>query len=433
VAKVLAVLQAALNAAKTGYPVFPVLLGYDESGKVTKTPLIKWREGSTTDPDELRKVWPYRANAYGIDTAKAGLAVVDLDTHDGQDGPGEWARLLPEAPETLTVETISGGQHLYFRDPTGELRNSAGKLAEGVDVRGNGGYVVGPGSTFDGKSYQTSDGRPLRRLDEVPEAPEALRTLIRSSRLAPKPEATPSGQPLGEPGQGVALTRELLAVVNADGGSRNDQLNKAAFALGQIVAGGGLTESVVRGALEEAGREAGLEPEEIAKTVDSGFASAADSPRNVERTPEDLFTGLDLDEWFSADHPAPPRFGLGNLIYEASVHIIAGEPASGKSVLCYQWAIDAMRAGKRAVLLDEEAGPRDALGKLVALGASEELLKDRLVYLKPSGRNLDRLTTQFHARWLPRVTSAWLWWTAWARLWQSLAGRRTTTARWAGS
>jgi len=76
---------------------------------------------------------------------------------------------------------------------------------------------------------------------------------------------------------------------------------------------------------------------------------------------------------------------------------VAGEPASGKSVLCYRWAIDVMRAGKRAVLLDEEAGPRDALGKFVALGASAELLKDKLTYLEPGGRNLDRLTAEFHA------------------------------------
>ncbi|VXC03764.1 hypothetical protein ARTHRO9AX_210080 [Arthrobacter sp. 9AX] len=389
--------QAALAAAQAGYPVFPVRLWRDEEGRLQKTPLVKWTQESTTDQEHLLRIWPFKSNAYGIDTGKAGLALVDLDTHSGQDGPGEWAKLLPDAPKTLVVNTASGGQHVYFRDPSGEIRNSASVLADGVDVRGNGGFVVGPGSEFEGLTYRTSDGGRLPRVDELPEAPEALRALLRSRAVAPKPEKPSSGQPLGEAGQGVALVRELLAVVNADGGTRNDQLNKSAFALGQILAGGGLAESVVRGALEEAGRQAGLNEFEIPKSIDSGMLAGADSPRNVERTPEDLFIGLDLHEWFSTDHPAPPRFGLGNLIYEGSVHIIAGEPASGKSVLCYQWAIDAMRAGKRAVLLDEEAGPRDALGKLVALGASTELLKDRLTYLAPSGRNLDKLATQFHA------------------------------------
>jgi archaellum biogenesis ATPase FlaH len=392
VAKAQTVLQAAILAAKAGYPVFPVLVTVDEEGTKDVQPLGKWTQISTDDPVKLKRVWSYKANAYGIDTGKAGLCVVDLDTHNGQDGAGNWADLLPDSPEP-TVNTPSGGQHVYFRDSTGELRNSAGELAEGVDVRGNGGLVIGPGSVLTTGTYTGT----LPRLEEVPEAPEALRVLIRSRKAGPKPETTPSGQPLGEPGQGVALARELLAVANAEGGTRNHQLNKSAFALGQIVTGGGLREDVVRAALEEVAREAGLDTDEIRKTIDSGFASAQDNPRNVQQTPEDLFTGLDLAEWFSTDHPAPPRFGLGHLIYEGSVHIIAGEPASGKSVLCYQWAIDAMRAGKRAVLLDEEAGPRDALGKLVALGASEELLKDRLTYLKPSGRNLDRLATQLHA------------------------------------
>ncbi len=389
--------QAALAAAQAGYPVFPIRLWRDEEGKLQKTPLVKWTQESTTDPDHLLKIWSFKANAYGIDTGKAGLALVDLDTHNGQDGPGQWAKLLPDAPQTLTVQTASGGQHVYYRDPSGEIRNSASVLADGVDIRGNGGLVVGPGSEFDGLTYRTSDGGPLPPIEELPEAPEALRALLKSRATAPKPEKAASGLPLGETGQGTALVRELLAVVNAEGGTRNHQLNKSAFALGQIVAGGGLSESVVRGALEEAGRQAGLDEFEIPKSIDSGLLSGADSPRNIERTPEDLFTGLDLADWFSTDHPAPPRFGLGNLIYEGSVHIIAGEPASGKSVLCYQWAIDSMRAGKRAILLDEEAGPRDALGKLVALGASTELLKDRLTYLAPSGRNLDKLTAQFHA------------------------------------
>lgn len=300
------VLQAALAAARAGYPVFPVLVTVAGDGAKDVRPPGKWRQVSTTDPDQLRSAWSNRANAYGIDTGKAGLCVVDLDTHDGQDGAGEWAKLLPDSPEPV-VSTPSGGQHVYFRDSTGELRNSAGKLAPGVDVRGNGGLVIGPGSVLPSGTYAGT----LPRLNEVPEVPEELRALVRSSATPTKPEKASSGQPLGEAGQGVALVRELLAVVNADGGTRNHQLNKSAFALGQIVAGGGLREDVVRAALEEAAREAGLDTNEIAKTVDSGFASARQDPRNVERTPEGLFAGLDLDEWFNRDHPAPPRFGPG--------------------------------------------------------------------------------------------------------------------------
>ena len=52
-------------------------------------------------------------------------------------------------PETLTFKTPTGGAHLIFHGP---LRCCIG-FREGLDVKGNGGYIVGPGSTIGSRSY----------------------------------------------------------------------------------------------------------------------------------------------------------------------------------------------------------------------------------------------------------------------------------------
>jgi len=76
--------------------------------------------------------------------AESGLVVLDVDDrHGGSASLGE----LGSLPRTATVRT-GGGQHLYFKWPAGvsDIRNSAGKLGPGLDIRANGGYVVAPPS-----------------------------------------------------------------------------------------------------------------------------------------------------------------------------------------------------------------------------------------------------------------------------------------------
>src|SRR3990167_8015075 len=80
---------------------------------------------------------------------------MDVDRGDG--GVESFKAALHERGErieTFRVRTGGGGYHLYFRAPEREIGNRAGVLP-GVDVRGAGGYVVGPGSPHaSGKSYE---------------------------------------------------------------------------------------------------------------------------------------------------------------------------------------------------------------------------------------------------------------------------------------
>lgn len=73
----------------------------------------------------------------------SGLVGLDVDErHDG----GESLRALGDLPRTATVQT-GGGRHYYFRLPVDlDVRNSAGKLGPGLDIRAAGGYTVAPPS-----------------------------------------------------------------------------------------------------------------------------------------------------------------------------------------------------------------------------------------------------------------------------------------------
>lgn len=155
-------LKAALTyAEKFHFSVFPCR-------RRGKEPLNRHGlKEASTDAAAIRawwKRWP-RANV-GIATGTAsGIVVLDVDLK--ADGRQTLAILEDEQgrlPETPTVLTGGGGQHLYFRDPGG-LRNSAGRLGAGLDVRADGGYVIAPPSIHpNGNKYRWESSS---RIDEV--------------------------------------------------------------------------------------------------------------------------------------------------------------------------------------------------------------------------------------------------------------------------
>jgi hypothetical protein len=123
------------------------------------------------------------SGGYGIQTGHFnGIFVVDLDVKDGKDGIYALLALGP-VPDTLSVKTPSGGVHLYFRlPPDVHVPCSRGELAPGIDVRGEGGYVVGPGSPHRlGSVYEEVPG-------DLADPPPWLLDLVVKKPEAPKPE-----------------------------------------------------------------------------------------------------------------------------------------------------------------------------------------------------------------------------------------------------
>jgi hypothetical protein len=111
---------------------------------VGKHPAVAWGEISYGDAVPR----PTHGAGVGIKTGAhpkgSGVFVVDLD---GEEAAAHWLALggEDEGAETLTVQTPRGW-HLYFEHPGFPVKNSAGDLGKGIDVRGDGGFVVAPGS-----------------------------------------------------------------------------------------------------------------------------------------------------------------------------------------------------------------------------------------------------------------------------------------------
>jgi len=148
-------LKAALSVARNGKPVFPC----KPKGK---EPLIKRGHlDATTDPRKIHMWWKRWPNAnIAVPTGeRSSFFVLDVD-RDGWgfgtlDGLEEQ---FGELPPTLTVSTGRGGIHYYFKYPTDGtvIPNSTGRLGPGIDVRGEGGYVLVPPSRTEG-AYEYLD------------------------------------------------------------------------------------------------------------------------------------------------------------------------------------------------------------------------------------------------------------------------------------
>lgn len=116
-----------------------------------------WLSDATNDP---HKVGAWAANRpaanYGIACGLSGLLVLDFDTSKPEFAGGELLTWLNAKHPTVMAATGSGGRHLYYATPAGlQLGNETGNLPAGVDVRGAGGYVVGPGSLHaSGRRYE---------------------------------------------------------------------------------------------------------------------------------------------------------------------------------------------------------------------------------------------------------------------------------------
>ena len=143
----------AVRLAKRGKPVFPC--------NVEKRPYTAngFKEASTAE-DVIRGWWARWPDALiGVPTGPvSGFVVLDVDVKDGRAGDDSLAqcqRDLGVLPDTVEALTPNGGRHLYFRYPKDcDIRCSAGQLGSGLDVRGDGGYVIAPPSVIHGRAYQ---------------------------------------------------------------------------------------------------------------------------------------------------------------------------------------------------------------------------------------------------------------------------------------
>jgi len=202
---------------------------------------------ATYDADEIQRQFASPGAAMiGVPTGDtSGFFCLDLDVKNGGGGLEWLAANQHRLPDTRRHKTRSGGVHLLFQMPTGRIiRNSAGRVAAGVDVRGNGGYIIAPpspGYLVDEAMAPAPAPAWLLDLIDPPKAPEA-------PRPAPAPRQSGDGTRYGM----TALDNECQAILSAADGAKHDTLNRAAFSIGGLVAAGELIEGPAFAALASA-------------------------------------------------------------------------------------------------------------------------------------------------------------------------------------
>jgi hypothetical protein len=330
-------LDLALSVARL-HPVFPCRAA-ENHDKVTgevlgpKTPLTpNGLRGASRRAAIIEEWWRRNPTAMvGTPTGEPlGAWVLDIDVKGN--GFGTLEALEHEyspLPETRRARTPSGGMHYYWRHVEG-VRNR-GALGQGIDVRGDGGFVIAPGSAMeDGRAYEW-----LNPEAPIVDAPQWLLDLV-VRKAAPATSTPASRSAINDRYVEAAVDRELSALASTPMGGRNNALNDASFALGSFVGAGALTESEARQWLEDVARGWGRDWHRCAKTIDNGLRAGMASPRDIPEpafTDDSILQHVDISRLLAkaraeaapapepkADEPPPP-------VTQTAVHATAWSPS----------------------------------------------------------------------------------------------------------
>lgn len=242
-------LETARRLRKLGFSLIPLDHPDDpianDPKQRGKTPALKWAPFMKTPAtDDNLQSWfgNGKARNIGIITgAPSGLVVVDTDTHEAELAAAEQ---LPRTPmQVITAK----GRHRYYRYPGVPVPNGA-RIRPGVDLRGDGGYVVGPGSQHaSGHIYRAPEPWP-DSLDLVPVFDLAWLGL--DAPRAPRWTAPATRGPL--PDRDRVLTRARAYVAKVPGAIEGQGGDAHTFQLScKLVRGFGLDPTAVRELLRD--------------------------------------------------------------------------------------------------------------------------------------------------------------------------------------
>jgi hypothetical protein len=250
--------DALSNALRLTRPAFPC--------RADKRPTCPHGfKDATADPAGLRELWrQFPGPLVGVPTGEAsGLFIIDIDSAR-HDEANDWLeRYSPYLPDARQHSTKSGGCHLLFKHPPG-LGNSAGKLARGVDTRGDGGYIIWWPFHLGLLAPHKLD-HPLAELPD-----ELVDALLPTPPVIRLPHRPAFGKPVGEPNSKVQGI--LNAVAAAQEGERNKLLFWGACRISDMIAEREIGASEGARAFEAlnfVGIGTGLSPREIARTIRS--------------------------------------------------------------------------------------------------------------------------------------------------------------------
>ena len=311
-------LDASLQYAERGWKVFPL-------NPRSKHPLRNSHgfKDATTDEETIHQWWREKpllnlAIATGRDS---DLVVIDVDfRHGGDASLFELEQELGELPETIHVLT-PGGWHLYFRHPGVELKSDFGTDFPGLDIKGDGGYVVAPPSIHpSGGPYKWKLAPGEAEIAELPEAfIQAARVAQASVPAAVADVSRPVGRSAGSDTIPLPSGRRHVGLVSLAGrlvnaGLPAEHLRTTLLALNRDHCDPPLPDTEVEGILTSAGQ--------WDAPSEAGFQPPADASTETLRA----LTGADLKALVRSTTWAWPGW-----MAEGHITVLAGETGAGKS------------------------------------------------------------------------------------------------------
>lgn len=367
--------EEALKHHQQGFNVFPIwehdngicLCGSEDCGNAGKHPLDKWgryqhrkqtREEVVMLFNEEEKIGGIGAPTGSIN----GVFVLDTDVKAGRNGEQTIKEANLALPKTLTVRTGSGGLHRYFKIPEGKTIKNGNNLYPGVDIRGEGGYVVLPPSRHkNGEPYRVEVNA------DIAEAPEELLNWLKAS---------PRGESKLEQFTGEAGGREGLISYGKPipSGERNDTLQKMAVKFAAMVHEGKIKEEEYRAIMHALGDSPGVvqepfdtgEHNKLERTITGALSYIGEKQAPRQFT---LVNGKELN---AQDHSRDYIIGTDNagILAPGFLIWVLGPPKTGKSLLALDmamaiadkkssdWCEFPVGMHSRVLFLSAEGGPK---------------------------------------------------------------------------
>lgn len=343
-------IEAQVQLDSKGWASFPVK---------GKQPLVAWKDYTAGDLDDKGRDPREWATGLGVDCGRSGLIVIDVDDLDAQ---GRLEQVLGHSLETYqTLTSATGkGRHYIFAAHGDRVTNARGSIPAGIDVRGDGGFIIVPPSEHpDGGRYEW-----LRRAEPVP-FPDELRRIVAAPVEPHAPAPAVQGMPsLRDPWTARAINEETASVRGSLPGTRNERLFKAGLKLFSIE-DSRLSDDEARQLLSDAARACGLDEEEARRTLDSARERATQTRTPADRSPiiqppvadsrdrqpaTQGFTALSVEE---LEAMPEPEWLLDHRVPRGQTWLF-GEPGVGKSFVQLDWGASiAAKGGSVLAFLGE--------------------------------------------------------------------------------
>ena len=336
--------------------LFPIRAYSKQPTGIVQSHAFDWSKEPT------RWVQWYRENKgcnFGVSCGPSNVIVIDVD-RGGEGAFHQWcanhgAEQIVSSP---TVISPTGGMHFYFKVPAGvdsETLRQPNLCGKEVNVRAGHGYVVSPYSCTDSTHDSHVKASGPYRLHHAPIyqawAPIAEHCLpVREEGPTIQPDEQFDFDDAGFPLDAIIrdevsrrIKPPLDRLANAVPGERNEQLNRASFDLGKIVAEGKLAEWAAVDMLQAAGEHAGI-PRDEAKarsTIRSGLRSAPRVGRPEPRSA--MLSLLAASVPIAQVKPIPPSQApkadglvplepvVERLIYRGQITLLSGGSGTGKT------------------------------------------------------------------------------------------------------